>query len=85
MMRQGDSSQTSLPRVPEAPMSALLTEKETAALLRVSVKALQGWRVRGGGPKFCKFGSCVRYRRTDLQDFVLKALRTSTADPGPSG
>lgn len=61
----------------------VLTEKETAALLRISVKALQGWRSRGGGPKFLKLGRCVRYRRGDLQDFVLKALRNSTSDPGP--
>jgi hypothetical protein len=61
----------------------VLTEKETAALLRISVKALQGWRSRGGGPKFLKLGRCVRYRRGDLQDFVLKALRSSTSDPGP--
>ena len=68
-------------------MSALpediLDEKETAALLRISVKALQGWRYRGGGPKFLKLGRCVRYRRGDLQEFVLQALRSSTSDPGP--
>jgi predicted DNA-binding transcriptional regulator AlpA len=61
----------------------VLNEKETAALLRISTKALQGWRYKGTGPKFLKLGSCVRYRRSDLQDFVLKALRSSTSDPGP--
>jgi Helix-turn-helix domain len=70
-------------------MSALpedvLTEMETAALLRISVKGLQGWRYKGNGPKFLKLGRAVRYRRVDLQDFVLKALRTSTSDPGPGG
>ena len=68
-------------------MSALpedvLNEKETAALLRISIKSLQGWRYKGNGPKFLKLGRCVRYRRGDLQDFVLKALRSSTSDPGP--
>jgi hypothetical protein len=63
----------------------VLNEKEAAALLRISVKGLQGWRSRGGGPKFLKLGRCVRYRRGDLQDFVLQALRTSTSDPGPGG
>jgi hypothetical protein len=63
----------------------VLDEKETAALLRISVKALQAWRCRGSGPKFLKFGRSVRYRRGDLQDFVLKALRSSTSDPGPGG
>ena len=68
-------------------MSALpedvLNEKEMAALLRISIKSLQGWRYKGNGPKFLKLGRCVRYRRGDLQDFVLKALRSSTSDPGP--
>ena len=64
-------------------MTALLTEQEAAALLHVTVKAVQGWRYRGGGPRFVKIGSCVRYRLEDLQAFVQAALRTSTSDPGP--
>ena len=70
-------------RNPEPTMTTLLTEQETSALLRISVKGLQSWRYRGGGPKFLKLGRTVRYRRGDLQDFVLKALRSSTSDPGP--
>lgn len=68
---------------PEPRLTMLLTEDEVAALLQVTVKALQGWRYRGGGPRFVKVGRCVRYRREDLQGFVQAALRTSTSDPGP--
>ena len=64
-------------------MTPLLDEKQAAALLRVTTKALQGWRYRGGGPCFVKAGRCVRYRLEDLQGFVQAALRTSTSDPGP--
>jgi hypothetical protein len=64
------------------PMNKLLTEKQVAALLEVSVKTLQGWRYRGCGPRFVKFGRLVRYRMTDLEAFVLEALRTSTSDRG---
>ena len=64
-------------------MTPLLDEKQAAALLRVTTKALQGWRYRGGGPRFVKAGRCVRYRLEDLQGFVQAALRTSTSDPGP--
>ena len=64
-------------------MIALLTEKEAAALLHVTVKGVQSWRYRGNGPRFVKVGRCVRYRLEDLQAFVLAALRTSTSDPGP--
>ena len=65
-------------------MTALLTEQEAAVLLKVTVKAVQGWRYRGGGPRFVKVGRCVRYRLEDLQAFVLAALRMSTSDPGPA-
>ena len=65
-------------------MTELLTEQQAAGLLHMSVKGLQGWRSRGGGPPFCKVGRCVRYRLEDLQAFVLAALRTSTSDPGPT-
>jgi hypothetical protein len=65
-------------------ITTLLTEQDAAALLHVSVKSIQGWRSRGGGPRFVKVGRCVRYRREDLQAFVLAALRTSTSDPGPA-
>ena len=43
-------------RNPEPTMTTLLTEQETAALLRISVKGLQSWRYRGGGPKFLSWG-----------------------------
>ena len=66
---------------PAPRLTMLLTENEVAALLHVTVKALQGWRYRGGGPRFVKVGRCVRYRMEDLQCFVQAALRTSTSDP----
>jgi Helix-turn-helix domain len=85
----GNAGNPGLPRAAatpnqHAPLTTLLTEQDTAALLRVSVKALQGWRYRGAGPRFVKVGRCVRYRPEDLQTFVLAALRTSTSDPGPA-
>ena len=64
-------------------MTPLLDEKQAAALLRLSTKSLQGWRYKGGGPRFVKAGRTVRYRLEDLQTFVLAALRSSTSDPGP--
>lgn len=65
-------------------MTTLLTEQESAALLHVTVKAMQRWRYRGGGPRFVKVGRLVRYQLEDLQAFVLAALRSSTSDPGPA-
>lgn len=63
-------------------MNKLMDEKQVAALMEVSVKALQGWRYRGCGPRYLKFGRLVRYRMADLEAFVVEALRTSTSDRG---
>jgi Helix-turn-helix domain len=65
-------------------MKELLTEREAAKVLHLSTKSLQGWRYRGGGPRFVKLGRSVRYAMSDLESFVLAALRTSTSDPGRS-
>lgn len=39
----------------------VLDEKELAERWHVSTKTLQGWRAKGTGPAFLKFGRCVRY------------------------
>lgn len=64
----------------------LIDEREAAAFLGFTVRCLQGWRHRGGGPRYIKINARnVRYRRGDLRQFVEKRLRTSTSDPGPEG
>jgi len=63
----------------------LLNEREAAALLGYTVRALQNWRLRGGGPIYVKVSErSIRYRRPDLTAWVEQRLRTSTADPGPN-
>jgi hypothetical protein len=64
-------------------VTELVTEQQAAELLHVSVKCLQGWRSRGGGPPFVKLGRCVRYAVPALEAFVQEAVRRSTSDPGP--
>ena len=49
---------------------SLLTEKVAARLLAVSNRTLQTWRFRGIGPAFVRAGRAVRYRQTDLDDWV---------------
>lgn len=63
----------------------LRTEQEAAHQLNLSPKTLEGWRTRGGGPKFVRLGTrAVRYRPADLNEFVERGLRTSTAsEPCP--
>ncbi len=45
---------------------ALLTESQASEFLQISVRTLQAWRLRGGGPSFVKCGRSVRYRRRDV-------------------
>jgi excisionase family DNA binding protein len=58
----------------------LLTTAEAAKRLRVSRKTLEGWRWRGGGPRFVKLGDAVRYQVADLEAFVAAGARTSTSE-----
>ncbi len=61
----------------------LLTETEAAKVLGFSVRTLQGWRCRGGGPRFVRISrGCIRYRREDLDGWVVSRLRWSTSDDG---
>jgi predicted DNA-binding transcriptional regulator AlpA len=58
----------------------LLNEKQAAALLGLSPKTLQSWRVRGCGPVFRKIGRLCRYLETDLLDYVQGQVRRSTSE-----
>ena len=82
--RPSSRSTTALPKGPLGREDRLLTEKEAAKVLRISVRTLQGWRVDGGGPKFLKIGRSVRYRLSALRDYIYNAERRSTSDPGPA-
>lgn len=59
----------------------LLDENEVAECYGLSVRTLQAWRVKGGGPAFCKLGSRVRYRPTDLEAFVTARVLSDTSEP----
>ena len=64
--------------------SVLIDEVAAASFLGLSRRYLQNVRQRGGGPRYVRLSSrCIRYRRSDLQEWVEARLRTSTADPGP--
>lgn len=58
----------------------LLTTKEAARELRLTKATLEAWRCRGGGPAFVKFGRAVRYRREDLEKFLISSLRSNTSN-----
>jgi predicted DNA-binding transcriptional regulator AlpA len=58
----------------------LLTELQASTYLNVAVKTLQNYRWLGQGPRFVKLGKrMVRYRLSDLENFVTANLRSSTS------
>jgi len=62
-------------------LDQLVCEKEAAAFLGYTVRALQNWRLRGGGPLFVKVSArSIRYRRRDLNAWVEARLRASTSE-----
>jgi hypothetical protein len=57
-----------------------VNENYAAEFLGVSVRTLQAWRVRGGGPRYCKIGRAVRYQRRALIEFQAEHTVTSTTE-----
>ena len=61
-------------------LDSLVNENVAAQFLGYSIRALQNWRVRGGGPPFVKLSSrSIRYRRRDLIAWAEGLLRSSTS------
>lgn len=62
-------------------LDRLIGENEAAIFVGYTVRALQNWRVRGGGPKFVKVSKrSIRYRRRDLISWAEDRLRSSTSE-----
>jgi hypothetical protein len=59
---------------------AAYNENQAATFLGVSVRTLQAWRVRGGGPPYVKIGRAVRYQRRALVMFQEAHTVTSTTE-----
>jgi hypothetical protein len=61
-------------------LDRLVNENEAATFIGYTIRALQGWRVKGGGPKFVKVSArSIRYRRRDLIEWAESLLKTSTS------
>ena len=52
---------------------------EAAARLGLEAGTLANWRWAGRGPCFVKLGGRVRYRLTDLADYLDRQTRISTS------
>ncbi|WP_084404752.1 helix-turn-helix domain-containing protein [Pseudovibrio sp. Ad13] len=60
----------------------MITEAAAADYLGISIRTIQAWRVRGGGPSYVKMGKSVRYRPSDIQNWIESHLTSSTSEVG---
>lgn len=56
----------------------LITSREAARILRVSMTTIKRWRREGIGPRHTKIAGAIRYRREDIDSYVAENLRSST-------
>ena len=75
------TSTPSGPSVPSRPMTAsiLLTPKQAARHLNLSVSWLAKRRLAGDGPPYVKLGGAVRYAEASLQQWTKGQQRVSTS------
>jgi predicted DNA-binding transcriptional regulator AlpA len=60
----------------------LLNTEEAAQAVALAPRTLIEYRLKGGGPPYCKLGRAVRYRPSDLAEWLAARVRRSTSDPG---
>ena len=62
-------------------MNQNLVSTEQAAVYIGGIKpnTLEGWRVRGEGPRYLKIGRLVRYKTEDLDAYLESRARCSTS------
>ena len=59
---------------------AMLNTAQAADRLGLTTSALERWRVKGGGPRYAKLGSAVRYRLADLDEWIAANTGHSTSE-----
>ena len=59
----------------------LLETVHAADELGLSPRTLEGWRRRGEGPPYLKFGRRVKYRPEDIEAYKATRLRANLPPP----
>ena len=62
--------------------TCFLDTRQAAALLGLSSRTLEGYRVTGGGPPFLTYCNRIHYLRVDLDAWAVRSRRRSTSDDG---
>lgn len=62
-------------------LDRLIPERDAANFLGYTSRALQNWRLRGGGPEFIKISArSIRYRRRDLIAWANAKVAQNTSE-----
>ena len=61
-------------------MAPSLNTAQAAEYLGLSPTTLEKLRCAGTGPKFAKLGRAVRYRSSDLEEYLNKRMVSSTSE-----
>lgn len=79
-MRQSQQMKMKEPEGLEEPV--YLDTREAAAFLGLSPRTLDRYRVTGEGPEFFRFGTRIRYLKSDVAAWASIRRVRSTSDPG---
>jgi predicted DNA-binding transcriptional regulator AlpA len=80
MRSQSSAIGSSAAQKPAMPITALLTAKEAAKVLKVSLSWLAKARMRGDGPTYLKVGRSIRYAESTLLQWMKSRQRLSTSE-----
>ena len=58
----------------EVQITEVLTPRETASFLKVSIHTLAKWRSCKKGPEYMRTGRLVKYDRKDLETYLRKSI-----------
>jgi excisionase family DNA binding protein len=80
MTAQSSATSGAGPQKPASPSIVLLTPKEAARLLKVSLSWLAKARMRGDGPPYIRIGRSIRYTEAALMQWMKSRQRMSTSE-----
>jgi predicted DNA-binding transcriptional regulator AlpA len=61
----------------------ILRGRDAANYLQISLRTLDGWRIKGGGPRYIKLkNKIILYRLADLDEWLTSQERNHTHDTG---
>ncbi len=61
---------------------SVMNTTEAAEYVRLGKPTLERFRISGDGPAYVKLGGAVRYRRSDLDDWLESCVTRSTSERG---